>query len=193
METDLTRSIAAWFAEHADEGEFACGIEAVPFSLIAPKSGDGRMIFTTKPALVSTALKKHGASERFGVIGRYGLPSERDMHWICHAVGPRAFLFLGDMDPADLLVFAWLRASLQPKQIEYVGVNDSFLSALHVAPTELPVIPLAASEQASLVLLEKAFPDFRDAVGHQCAQMLDDGYKLELEGVVSAGGSIGLL
>ena len=69
----------------------------------------GRVLFTTKPAIVSTVIEKCDAARDFGMIGRYGLPSVADLPWIRTMVGSRELFFLGDMDPVDLMVFAWLR------------------------------------------------------------------------------------
>ena len=92
------------------------------------------------------------------------------------------------MDPADLLIFAWLRVVLHPKQIAYVGVNDAFLRALQITSLQSLSIQLAPSEQESLAFLETVFPDFRETVGRQCARMLEGGDKIELEAVASAAG-----
>ena len=43
-----------------------------------------------------------------------------------------SLLFLGDMDPADLMIFAWLREFLRPKSIVHLGVNDQYIAELAV-------------------------------------------------------------
>ncbi len=190
MGNDSTKSIEAWFAAHNDDGEFVCGERTVPYSVIGPADSIGQVIFTTKPMILSTAIQSQDVNEEFGMVGRYGLPCKGDLRWICDLVGSRRLLFLGDMDPVDLMIFAWLRAILQARPVKYLGVSDDFLNSLQVCPTESLVIASAPSEEKSLVLLEKVFPDFRETVGHKCAKILMRGQKIELEAIVSAEGSI---
>lgn len=72
------------------------------------------------------------------MIGRYGLPNQDDVHWLSALVGSRGLLFLGDMDPVDLMIFAWLRGHLRRSHIEYLGVSDAFLSLLKMRVTRTP-------------------------------------------------------
>ncbi len=188
MGKELMRSIEAWFAAHDGDGEFTSGPRAFPYSVIGSPSRAARFIFTTKPAVVSRRIDEQRASLAFGMIGRYGLPCEEDLHWIHEVVGPRPLLFLGDMDPIDLMVFAWLRASLYPKVITHLGVNDALLGVLDMELPESSAIPCAPSEQESFTFLKEVFPDLSETVGRQCASLLEAGRKIELEATVSAYG-----
>ena len=119
------------------------------------------------------------------IVGRYGLPSRADAGWISKLVGRRFLFFVGDMDPVELMVFAWLRKRLRVKDLSYLGVSDTLLQRVHANPSELPCIPLSLSEQKSLGFLEGVFSDFRDVVGKECTGVLKRGHKIELEAVAS--------
>jgi hypothetical protein len=190
MDVNFAKLIEAWFVEHADDAEFICGMGANPYSVIVPTSSRGSMVFTTKPALVVAAIDDRKASDKIGMIGRYGLPSETDLPWVREVVGQRPFRFLGDMDPVDLLVFAWLRASLHPQEITHEGINDVLLRKLQISSPPSLSIPCASSEQESIAFLGKVFPDFSETVGRRCSLVLEGGNKIELESVVSATGRV---
>lgn len=120
------------------------------------------------------------------MIGRCGLPNETDLTWIRNVVGELELLFLGDMDPVDLLIFSWLRAGLYPKEVRHLGINDSYLNELQIFLPESFILPCSPSERKSLSLLKKALPDFHQLVGPTCADLIRQGRKIELEAVVSA-------
>jgi hypothetical protein len=181
MDYNLTDLIEAWFAEH-DDGEFVSDIRAHPYSVIGPASDEGRIIFATKPHIVSAAMYDGQILDEFGMIGRGGLPSQTDLHWISRVIGPREVLFLGDMDPVDLVVFAWLRAGLHPTHVTFVGVNDAFVKAVKISSIKTLWFPCDPSEQQSLPLLKRVLPDLSETVGKNCARMLERGQKLELDG-----------
>lgn len=178
--TPLHSSISAWFAEHDDDGEFALGTRALPFSVIRPAGAAAPVLLTTKPSVVMPIIDRE-ARHGFGMIGRYGLPDEADLRWILKVIGRHPLFFLGDMDPVDLMVFAWLRAVLRPRPVTYLGVNDDFFKALELPSTGSFSIPCGPSERESLAFLKRVFPDLTEKVGHKCAEMLDRGEKIELE------------
>ncbi len=184
MRNDPAKLIQSWFAKHDREGEFTSNARACPYSVIGPADAAGRVIFTTKPTTVSVIFHRCGIQRGVGMIGRYGLPDDADLAWIRRIVGRRALLFLGDMDPGDLLVFAWLSARLRPRRVTHLGINDVLLEALRIRPSPSLVIPCEAFERKSLAFLNKEFPAFRETVGPRCAAMLDQGDKLELEAVL---------
>jgi hypothetical protein len=184
MNKGLAKTIQLWFAKHDGDGEFALGTRALPFSVIRPAGAAAPVLYTTKPSIVTPIIDRE-ARPGFGMIGRYGLPGEADLRWIHKVIGRHPLLFLGDMDPVDLMVFAWLRAVLRPRPVTYLGVNDDFLKALELPSTGSSSIPCAPSERASIALLKRVFPDLTEKVGHKCAEMLERGEKVELDVIVS--------
>ncbi len=188
MDNDPTRLIERWFAKH-DDGEFGPSMRVrrwFPYSVVGPATEGTPIVFTTKPSVVLAAIDRGEVTAGPGVIGRYGLPSPTDLGWISGMIGPRELLFLGDMDPVDLMVFAWLRTRLSPKQVTFVGVNDALLEAAKISSTTTISLLLAASEQQSLTLLRNVLPDLGNTVGRNCVRMLEQGRKIELEGLASS-------
>ena len=185
MDNDATRLIEAWFAENED-GEYVSGTRARPFSVVGPTTDGAAIVFTTKPGVVVAALCPGAEADGPGVIGRCGLLSRTDLDWIGGMIGTRELLFLGDMDPADLMVFAWLRSSLGPRRVTFAGVNDALLEAAGLSATTALGIPLVPSEQRSLTVLRRVLPEIASTVGPNCARMLEQGRKIELEGVKSS-------
>ncbi len=186
-DNEATRLIERWFAKH-DDGEFGPGRRVrrwFPYSVVGPTTDGAPIVFTTKPSVVLAAMDQDEVADGPGVIGRYGLPSRTDLAWMGGIIGARALLFLGDMDPVDLMVFALLRTSLSARQVTFVGVNDALLEAAGLSATTTVSIPLAPSEQQSLTLLGNVLPDLCDTVGRDCARLLEQGRKIELEGVRS--------
>jgi hypothetical protein len=74
---------------------------------------------------------------------------------------------------------AWLREQIS---IGWHGVNDDFL--LRHATRDLAGIRIRMSdaERKAVELLPQLCPDFRGLLGEYCSSLLDDGFKIELEG-----------
>ncbi len=178
MEHSSIDKIAAWFNDH-DDGEFAHPARTHPFRVIGPTPSATTVLYTTKPGCV-LALAGCETALATGLIGRYGLPSEDDVAWLRVLAGDRVVCFLGDADPVDLLVFAWLRSRIGAK---HAGVSDLLLSNIGVSWDDRVTIPLSDSESGALTLLADVCPDFQTLLGSQCAALLDRGRKLEIEAV----------
>jgi len=97
--------------------------------------------------------------------------------------------FLGDMDPVDLMIFAWLRERMAPKMIKHLGVSDAYLEQLGISVPESYAIAMKGSERQAVPVLENVFLDFRETIGPNSARLLDRGRKFEIEAVVSTLGS----
>ena len=170
--------IAAWFNDH-DDGDFARPSRTHPFKVIGPTPSTQTILYMTKPQCLLVP-EDYETDLATGLIGRYGLPNEDDVAWLRLLVGDRMVCFLGDADPVDLLVFAWLRSRID---VKYTGVSDLLLSNIGVSWNDRVTIPLSESETGALVLLAEVCPDYRLLLGLQCAALLDRGRKLELEAV----------
>ena len=139
------------------------------------------------------AKREYREFDAIGLICRSGLPHAKDAGWIRNLLGGRRLVFLGDMDPVDLMVFAWWRASLDSGQVAYLGISDHYLDRLEVEIPEEYLISLAPCEQRSMPVLDAVCPDYRAVVGPDCAALLDGGRKIELEAVASRLGPPGRL
>ncbi len=180
MKNGMIKSIESWFARH-DDGEFAGGMRCLPYTVIAPMPGARRIIYTTKPTLISAVYARR-VPVKLGMIVRYGLPSQADLPWIRKLVGSCELLFFGDLDPPDLMVFAWLRAALGSDRVVHLGVSDALLSALKSSSAGIS-FRCAPSEMKSLALLRQVFPDLIQTIGQDCARLVEAGNKIELEAV----------
>jgi len=106
MERDSTTLIENWFAERDGDGEFVRLPRAFPYSVIGPSNSEsGSLLFTSKPHAVEAAFRDE-APVGLAMVGRYGLPHPADVDWIRGMAPTSGIMFLGDMDPVDLLVFS---------------------------------------------------------------------------------------
>jgi hypothetical protein len=187
MSFELPRKIEEWYDHFGEDVEFVrCG-RAEAFSVVGPSQTEANPIYVyaTKPHCILAAKREYPEFDAVGLISRTGLPSTDDVGWIRNLLAQRELVFLGDMDPVDLLVFAWLRAYLDHSQVTHLGVSDSYLNQLGIELPESFIISCAPSEKQSLSFLESVLPDYRALVGPDCATLLDDGRKIELEAVVT--------
>src|SRR5258708_28282716 len=153
MAKDPTQLIEEWFAGRKADGEFVrCGRDYA-YQFIPPARRGAPIIYTTKAIAFAAGTAKGWSDKTFGFIGRYGLPNQADASAIRRLVGGHKLFFLGDLDPQDLLIFAWLRARLRPKRIQFLGICDRYLYRLKVVLPETFHIRLSRSERRSMMLL----------------------------------------
>ncbi len=176
---DRINAIEAWFQSH-DDGDFA----RMPEEHLSTRSGDFNtaksILYMTKPGCLPRIKLLLHVLQPLAVIGRYGLPDMRDMPLIQDSSS--TIIFIGDADPPDILVYAWLR---EHAKIAWMGVSDSFLDqhGNHAPPAIR--LPLSDTEREVLKHLDKLCPDYRMLVGEFCASLLDAGVKIELEGAIA--------
>lgn len=195
MYSDLPNSIEDWFIHCGDEIDFVRRGPADAYAVCAPSRNDATLVYVyaTKPSCVLAPKRKYPEFDAIGLISRIGLPNIEDVSWMRDMLGQNKLMFIGDMDPGDLMIFAWLRAHLGHAQVIHLGISDSYLNHLGVELPQSYIMSCSASEQKSLPLLGTVLPDFRDIVGPDCAALLEDGRKIELEAVASALGLPGPL
>jgi hypothetical protein len=170
--------IEAWF--HANEdGEFAIA----PSDYLSIRIGNATtartIVYTTKHRCLSRIRNLQRMQEPMAILGRYGLPANDDLTFVCGSSPNR--IFVGDCDPPDILVFTWLREHLP---IAWHGVNDDFLKSHGISNLDRIQIPLSASELESVSMLPKLCPDYRELLGNYCSSVIDAGFKIELEGAI---------
>ena len=179
----IAERIQELFSFHNGDGEFQCGLPDSPFTVVAPPTCGGYILVATKPSLILQGFSNDSTYAQFGLLGRYGLPAERDIPWIRRSAEERRFLFLGDMDPVDLLVFAWYRAVLGASNVMHLGVNDALLAFLQCSCVETTLCRLSSSEEAALPFLWDVVPDLADIVGRACYGFLHRRRKIEMEAI----------
>lgn len=176
--------IEKWFRRHDGDGEFVSPARCSAYTVIGSEGEPGNVLFTTKPALMVKVLDRYPIPGTFALLGRVGLPAATDVGWMRNFIGKQKLMFLGDMDPVDLLIFAWLREHLGSTKVVYLGVSDRVIDVAGVKLSPANTIPLSKSEQKALPLLSQALPGFETAIGPNCAAALTQGRKMELEAVV---------
>lgn len=185
MNDSISATIAQWFRENSD-GDFACEEPRGAYVVSTPANTRVPVLFTTKPRTILHAIAASEDSQQIGLVGRYGLPAERDLTWIRALVGNRKLLFLGDLDPADLMVFAWLRSRLHPAMVRFLGISDDLLKRIATRANEQNTIALSPTELAAREVLPSVVPDLPKLIGPTCDDLLANGRKLELEAVLEA-------
>lgn len=191
MKSNHATEIENWFAQCDVNGdlEFVRWPNDSQITVIEPIDTSTALLYATKPAVAALAFNESQCRAQLGLIGRYGLPNETDVNRILHNIGDSKVYFLGDMDPVDLLIFAWLRERLAGVLVEYTGVGDAYLAALEIELPDSFEITFATSERAAMSLLNKVFPDLNEIVGPKCADLLQHGRKIEIEAAVTAMGT----
>ena len=112
------------------------------------------------------------------------MPSDDDLPWLVSLVGSRTLLFLGDLDPVDLLVYAWLRSRPQLARVEFLGIGDEMLAESKHANLRSIRMQLSDEESQTLPHLETALgAELAQVVGDEAAGILRQGNKVEIEGI----------
>ncbi|HVT26555.1 MAG TPA: hypothetical protein VHE81_00920 [Lacipirellulaceae bacterium] len=186
---DPARLVEKWFDNHDEDGDFLVCDRAQSFSIIGPTADSTWIIYSTKGHVTLPPVARYATALDFGIICRCGLPSETDIHWLRGIIQTRELMFVGDMDPADTMIFAWLRARLQSIVVTHVGINDRFLSKLGISVPVSYRIRLGPAGTAAVSALDNVLPDANDTLGRDCRRTLKEGYKIELEAVVSTIGN----
>ena len=174
--------IRKWFLDHED-GDFAVLPQDLPYSVVPAPPSARCFLYTTKPQSMLVALCRNGVEAPCGVIGRYGLPSEAHLRDVEALVGNRRFVFVGDADPCDLLIFGWLRSRID---ISFRGVNDLLFEQCHMRFDERLTIAQSDTESAAMPLLVRCVPDYISLVGSNCAEVLASGRKTEVESLAAS-------
>ncbi|MCC9606794.1 hypothetical protein LOC68_16075 [Blastopirellula sp. JC732] len=186
---ELVAQIEHRFAVDAEAQEFITPRRDAPYVLFGPESDLLGLLYVTKPATIGGLLsvREHFPPAEIAVLGRYGLPSRFDLAWINRLCTSQTIYFLGDADPVDLLTFAWLRFRLPEFRFRYLGVSDELIAASGMSLTSNVTIELSPDELEALDLVREALVDLPDLLGPQCAALLEQGRKVEVEALISFG------
>lgn len=159
-----------------------------------------RLLYVTKELLAEGLWSLRAFPPDWLMITRYGIPTRESLDCVHHlASGFRLpVLFVGDLDPLDLTIFAILRSGdpgLSPKSrrrldIRYGGINDAWLelATRYRKPScELSTIVMSRSEREHSELLERLLPDLENLIGPRSRAILGSGRKVEMEVAYSPG------
>lgn len=183
MDNVVVDKIESFFANHQESGELVRLPREAPYRLIGAVVPPTMFVYVTKPAVLSEQVIS-GLPDHVSMIQRYGLPATEDLSWIRHLAGNDPMGFAGDLDPVDLLIFAWLRTQFSDRTIRYLGIDDRLLSELSPAERTRAEISFAPAEVEALPLLEEALPRLAELIGRESHALLLGGRKIELEGVI---------
>ena len=154
-----------------------------------------RLFYFTKDVLCRDWLFRGWPPLDWSALVRPRLPSADSLAVIrAHVRGLRyPFLFVGDLDPLDLTVFAILRSgdvSLGGRAgrglpVEYLGVDDRLLalSEAHLLQgytVERLAFEMWELEREHFRLVRELLPDLEALVGPRCLGLLESGKMLDL-------------
>lgn len=180
MSSNRVREIEAWFRDHGN-GEFVVAPSSQPSKVVGDRSTARTVIYTTKLHCLRANLSAFDVVHPVLIVGRCGLPLPTDLiHLNELPVGTNCW-FVGDADPPCILTFAWLRAHAV---IGWLGVNDELLNRNPTSDRGRLEIEMSDAEKLIMPALPNLCPDFGDFLGPQCREMLDRGFKIELEGAM---------
>ncbi len=180
ISSQIVESIEDWFRCH-DDGQFSANTKRVRSTRIGNCELAATIIYTTKHLYLSRVKGIESLPQPIATIGRYGLPINDDLWFVRGSTKLSTRIFIGDADPPDILVFAWLREHFP---IEWHGVNDEFLKHHGNRDRDSITIRMSQNELASIPNLKRLCPDFRDLLGEYGSSLVDGGFKIELEGAI---------
>lgn len=170
------------YFEKTNGGDFYVAERTNAFSVLPPDPDTNVVVYFSKTTPYHLLVERLSEDRRFAPIARGFLPAEHEADWMRQLVGERRFVFLGDADPVDLLIYAWLR---QRVPIEYVGLSDRLLDATGTPRCDNLLIKLNEQESAALPLLHQSISDLEALIGPWCAGLLSSGRKIEAEAMLS--------
>jgi hypothetical protein len=173
----MTDEIRQWFVEHED-GEFVVSPLGAAWRVVFPSAVSRTVIYATKYQGIGEVSCQYSNSLSMGLVARYGLPMDEEVQSLRLLVGDRRLLFVGDADPSDLLIFAWLSARLD---ISYRGLSDSLLKQCGVDLQPRLTLAQSAAECVSHSLLSQFLPDWRGLLGPELSEILAWRRKVEAE------------
>jgi hypothetical protein len=149
------------------------------------------LLYVTKLAIHRWLIALLHPADPLLLYGHGGLPSAAACRHV--AATARHFkipvAFLGDLDPGDLTVLLALQrgdprlTSGQALPVRYLGIGDPWLRRFRrEAPSAW--IELSAAEREHLRLLREIAPGLEALLGPKAIRLLDEGRKIELEGLL---------
>src|SRR5262249_43793986 len=146
--------------------------------VVGPTAASQCMVYATKPRILELFPHSRTKLPRLALVGRYGLPQAEDIPWIARLVGRRRLWFVGDADPVDLLVFAYLRLFFH-RQVAYLGVGGDIIAGLSEKKISIIAFSMAPSEVAARDLLGAVCPDLEEILGSRMKSLWDAKLKIE--------------
>lgn len=172
-----------------------------PMKLWFGRGRPTRMFYFTKPAFMDYLGRQSLFPEHWLAIERYSIPSQEAIATLHLLVkGFRLpLVFVGDLKPLDLTVFALLRrgatefssAKARPLPVVYAGLDDRWLAIsdrFRRRGTEMPESRFGDLEREHVDLLADLAPDLPALVGYRSWDLLKSGHDVMIEMTYNIGG-----
>src|SRR5580658_4000319 len=156
--------------------------------VVLPAGSSARILFVTKlDGLLGIDLDALPSKQT--VVSRYGVPSRPYVAALSRACPRGVIHFVGDLDPLDLTVYLSLVGRLRPlgRTIRYLGIDGAWVERCRRAlkRDKLPTIPMSDFEKRHFELLKRMGVPWSSIIGREALDVLDSGFKLELEGATN--------
>lgn len=171
-----------------------------PLHVHAGRGEPRLLLYSTKEALVQRWVMDEIYPAGWMALSRYGLPTpeyldEIRLHLAKHRL---PLLFVGDLDPLDLTIFAILRhgeATLTGRSaklpVYYAGIDDGWLALcernIRKHALNEAFLTIGALEREHLSITRELLPDIENMIGPRCLALLESGKKIEIEGACNIG------
>lgn len=176
---------------------------ARPLSFVLGAKRPKRLLYITKESFLRMWSAVGRLPDEVALCCQEGIPS-----WTyCEALKQHSewlklpLLFVGDLDPLDLTIFATLvcgNPELRPSpstapSVRYLGINDSWLKLCRTnlsrqhRELRTVTIEMRKAEREHYEVVKRIFPRLEQLVGAECFRLLESGQKLELEGAANPG------
>ena len=104
---DAICRIEGWFDGEHEDCDFIRVRRDDPYLVYGPVESCDRVFYCTKTSVAVSAIDESPSSLKPGLIARFGLPRDEDVSWLKNLIGSRQLIFVGDLDPVDVMIFAW--------------------------------------------------------------------------------------
>jgi hypothetical protein len=171
-------------------GEFVQHGDEAPYADVPANGQMGPLVYCTKRSVLPEASRREPAFVPFDALTKAGLPSESERATLVQRLlAERQVFFLGDLDPPDLLIYAWLRGAAPDANIAYLGIDDRTLQEAGLLQDdrvlESATQSLSPEEREALPLTAPFLPaPLEELVGPSSARVLQSGRKIELEALL---------
>lgn len=177
----MTQSEIAEYFAFVDDGEFCPQDRFNGMTVDGNLEAASTIVYVSKPPCVSRLRPPSNAANPLVTVANYGIPTKRDLSMLSD-VNAKMY-FIGDADPPDLLLFAYLR-NLLP--ISWFGVSDGFLNTYETRHLAWITCRQSDTELASHGMVEQFCSDYKELIGEYCATIFAAGHKIEIEGATVA-------
>ena len=191
---EVSEKIEEAFSQLSGDGAFLAADRSAPYQFLSPHSEIANAIVVARKSnVILNAMKSPWLKDRPGFIGRASLPHRSDFVWSHSFLLEYRLFFLGDLSPADLMYFAWIRANCKCAALKYLGISDHYLGEIGIKFSDSITHAMTAAERGAMAVLEEVFPDWQVQTGRNCADVMLASLRIDLDGITARLKSIDAL